>query len=92
MTKGYSVWEKLADPVMSEADHFLRETIVEIVEQRRVLIENHRGVIAYGEEKILVNVRFGAISICGQRLELTHMTKEQLVVCGSIHSVELHRR
>lgn len=92
MAKGLSVWEKLLEPVVNDSESFLQDTIVEIVGKRRVLIENHHGVIAYGDEKILVNVRYGAVSICGQKLELTKMTKDQLVVCGSIHGIALHRR
>lgn len=68
------------------------QPIVEIAGQRRVLIENHRGVAAYGNERILVNVEFGCICICGCNLEMIHMTKEQLVIHGRIDSVGLQRR
>lgn len=66
--------------------------IVEIAEDRRVLIENHQGVAAYGREMILVNVKFGSVRICGCELEILHMTREQIVVFGRIHSVGLIRR
>ena len=68
------------------------QPIIEIVGDRRVLIENHRGVAAYGKEKILVCVKFGSVCICGCNLEMMHMTKEQLVICGRIDSVSLQRR
>ena len=66
--------------------------IVEIAGESRVLIENHQGVAAYGTGRILVNVKFGTISICGSNLEMLHMTKEQLVVHGRIDTVGLQRR
>lgn len=66
--------------------------IVEIAGERRVLIENHLGVAAYGKEKILVNVKYGAVSVCGCHLEMLHMTREQLVIYGRIESVTLQRR
>ena len=66
--------------------------IVEIAGEHRVLIENHHGVAAYGKERILVKVKFGSICICGCNLEIARMTKEQLVICGIIHSVGLQRR
>lgn len=68
------------------------QPIVEIAGERRVLIENHKGVAAYGRERILVNVNFGLICICGCNLEMLHMTREQLVICGRIDSVGLQRR
>ena len=66
--------------------------IIEIVSDVRILIENHHGVAAYGREKILVNVKFGSVCICGCNLEMMHMTKEQLVIHGKIDSVSLQRR
>lgn len=66
--------------------------IVEIAGERRVLIENHLGVSAYGKESILVKVNFGVIKIIGCNLEIFRMTKEQLIICGTIRSVELQRR
>ena len=68
------------------------QPIIEIVGDRRVLIENHQGVTAYGKEKIMVGVKFGSVCICGCNLEMMHMTKEQLVICGRIDSVSLQRR
>ena len=68
------------------------QTIVEIAGDRRVLIENHMGVSAYGRERILVNVKFGSVCICGCNLEMLHMTKEQLIIYGRIDSVGLQRR
>jgi len=66
--------------------------IVEIVSDRRVLIENHLGVIAYSRETIVVKAKFGCIRINGCALELQKMTKDQLVICGTIHAVLLQKR
>ena len=66
--------------------------IIEIAGEKRVLIENHQGVAAYGKERILVNVKYGSVCICGCNLEMMQMTKEQLVIHGRIDSVGLQRR
>ena len=68
------------------------QPLVEIAGDKRVLIENHRGVIQYGREKICVQVRYGQIAVCGCGLELARMTREQLVICGNIEGVTLIRR
>ena len=65
--------------------------LVEIIDHSRVLVENHCGVSEYGECLIRVKVKFGAICVCGSRLELARMTKEQLIICGNIESVQLYR-
>ena len=76
----------------SSMDVVAGKPIIEIAGDRRVLIENHQGVAAYGREKILVHVKFGSVCICGCNLEMLRMTKEQLVICGRIDSVALQRR
>lgn len=65
--------------------------LVEIIDNCRVLIENHRGVTEYGETMIRVRVKFGSICVSGCRLELSRMTKGQLIISGCIESVVLTR-
>lgn len=67
------------------------QSLVEIVGQCRVLIENHQGVTVYGCKEIHIKVRFGEIIICGENLELANMTKHQLVIVGRIDSATLQR-
>lgn len=67
------------------------QPLVEIAGQRRVLIENHLGVTQYGCDAIRVRVKYGAICVCGQRLELSKMSRGQLVITGCIDSVNLLR-
>jgi sporulation protein YqfC len=68
------------------------QPLVEIAGQSRVLIENHLGVTVYECNEIHVKVCFGQVSICGSRLELARMTKNQLVITGQIDCVSLQRR
>ncbi len=41
------------------------QPVVELVGDRRVLIENHIGVTEYGTERICVKVKYGQLSVCG---------------------------
>ncbi len=68
------------------------QPLVEIVGDFRVLVENHMGVTEYGESLIRVKVKFGNVCVSGCNLELALMTKEQLVITGSIEGVKLNRR
>ena len=91
MKSGRFMWEQMKQQgACTETSVF--QTIVEILGDRRILIENHRGVVTYSKEKILVKVKYGTVSVCGRNLELTSMTKDQLVIFGNIQSVSLHRR
>ena len=66
--------------------------LVEIVEDRRVLIENHRGVVNYTCNEICVKVSYGQICVLGSYLQLARMTKHQLVITGQIEGLTLNRR
>lgn len=68
-----------------------RQPLVEVYGHNRVLIENHRGVTEYGEERIAVRVSFGNIIVCGRDLMLCRMAECQLVVSGKIESIVLDR-
>lgn len=66
--------------------------VVELAGESRVLIERHGGVTQYSTQKICVKVRYGQVQVCGCELELTQMTREQLIISGRIDSVHLLRR
>lgn len=66
--------------------------LVEIAGDNRVLIEGHKGVTKYSREKICVKVKYGYVSVCGSNLKLSRMSREQLVISGSIDCVQIQRR
>ena len=92
MGKVYRILEHMADRAELETEPMPAQPIVEIAGDQRVLVENHRGIIAYSTEKVLVNVAFGTVCICGCGLRLIRMTREQLVIRGRIDAVSLKRR
>ncbi len=65
--------------------------LIEIAGNQRVLIEHHNGVVEYGREKIVVQVKKGSVAVLGDNLELSKMTNHQLIISGLIYGVELER-
>lgn len=84
--------QRLADSADLSAESLPYVPVVEIAGDKRVLIERHSGVTEYSRERICVKVRYGIVSVCGCGLELTQMTREQLIVSGRIDGIQLHRR
>lgn len=68
------------------------QPIIELGGDRRVLVENHLGITQYCRDKICIKVTYGLITVCGSDLELSRMTRQQLVISGRIDSVSIIRR
>lgn len=83
---------QLADQADLHEEHLPGVPLVELAGDRRVLIEGHCGVTEYSGHRIRARVRYGEIAVCGCGLELTVMTRQQLVISGRIDCVELQRR
>lgn len=84
--------QRLAEEMEMSGEVAPGRPLVEICGERRVLIENHRGVLSYGSEQISVSVSYGEVVVRGCGLELARMTREQLVICGRVDGVSLVRR
>ena len=92
MKQKRNVLQRLADGVDLTGEPLPGQPIIEIAGDRRVLIENHFGVKEYSRERIGVQGKYGVVTVCGCGLELTRMTKEQLVISGRIDGITLQRR
>lgn len=92
MSKGKHFLDRLTENADLLMEPIPGQPIVEIAGDRRVLIENHFGVKVYGQEKIVVKVRYGHVCVGGCGLELLRMNREQLVIRGKIQCVSLQRK
>ena len=63
------------------------KTLIELYGNERVLIEEHRGILAYGDEEIRVGTSFGMAVVEGRELRLCCMSRSQLVIRGRIACV-----
>ncbi len=64
------------------------EPRVTVTGTEKVHVENHRGLLEYGDGVILVNARGVMIKIRGQNLSVQAMSDLELVVRGKIEAVE----
>lgn len=64
------------------------QTLIEILGNKRVLIEHHKGVAEYSQDRILVRIKQGFLCICGRDLHLCRMVHTQLIICGHICSIK----
>ena len=55
----------------------------------RVLVENHRGLLAYSDTEVAVDCKSARIRVRGDGLLLRAMDREMLLVTGTITGVDL---
>ena len=55
---------------------------------RRALIENHRGILEYSAEQIIVATREGRIVLTGSSLGIKGMDRNDLLIAGKLQHAE----
>ena len=78
----------LSEKLQLPEDALLGAAKLTVTAGRRVLIENHRGILEYGEAYIAVRTRGGQIGIAGKELRLLAMTGQELLIGGSVDRLE----
>lgn len=91
MKRGYRMMELLTQAADLPQEILPGTPLVELTDQRRVLVENHGGITELEPEVIRVRVRFGHLAIRGQGLSIAKMSATQLVIQGRIDGVLLER-
>jgi sporulation protein YqfC len=80
--------QDLTDSLQLPAEAVLGSTKLTVVGGKRALVENHRGVLAYSTERIVISTGHGKVNFCGTGLNITAMNKRELLITGRIQSVE----
>ena len=62
---------------------------IELVGDKELRMENHKGILAYGTEEIHVSGGTILFKIVGEGLELRAMTGEELLITGKIGQISL---
>lgn len=89
MKKLHNVAEDLAEKLELPPEALGAAAKLSITGGRRALIENHKGILEYGEDRMVIGTERGRIVISGQELLLTAMNKSELLISGKISTVEL---
>lgn len=61
------------------------------LDDRRLLVEKHRGLLAYGTEEIRVSTGQGQLILRGEALRMRAMNRSELLITGRLRSLEWER-
>ena len=92
MGRSERMFRRLADELELPEEAAPGQTVTELLDDGRVLIENHRGIVRYSPEAVTVRTGFGEIAVTGTQLKLTQMTRQLLIISGTVTEIAPHRR
>ena len=81
--------ERTAQALDLPADVLAGLTRLELIGDRELRLENHRGILAYGSQEIQVSGGPYVVEIQGEELELRAMTGLELLITGRISGIRL---
>ena len=87
--KGDRLFRDLTERAGLHTESFPGITLLELSGDDRVLVENHRRVMGYTPQCILLRTNFGKTKIEGEHLVIASMERGQLLIRGRVRSVLL---
>lgn len=69
-------------------DLFLGLSNIFLSGNREIYISNHKGILSYGQEEMVILIKDYQIQIKGKDLCIVSYTKEELTIQGYIRSLE----
>jgi len=83
--------EKITDMLELPKDVVLNMPRITMVGSVSLVMENYRGIVEYGDEKIRINTGSGLVRIMGNRLVIREITSENVFIEGDIKVMEFIR-
>lgn len=81
--------ERAADLLDLPADLLAGVPRLELVGDRELRMENHKGILAYGDREIHISGGIFIVKISGRDLELRAMTGLEVLITGTIEEIRL---
>lgn len=86
--KKKNIFERTMDKLELPGEVLADLPRVSMTGSSRLLVENHKGLMDYGEEMILIAGGRITVKVLGEQLELCAMTTEALLIRGEIFQIE----
>ena len=86
------LFRHLTDRLELQGEALPGQSILELLGDGRVLVENHEGILQYSLDQLTVGTSFGRLLITGEALRLTHMSGQLLIISGGIRRIDVSRR
>lgn len=79
---------KIVNTLDLPKDLFLGLPNITLCGNREIYISNHRGILSYGQEEMIILIKDYQIHIKGRAMCIISYSKEELTIQGYIRSIE----
>jgi sporulation protein YqfC len=85
--KVYRTKQNIAEKLDLPRDIILNMPKITVTGGNEIVIENHKGVVLFGENQVKINSGVGLISIYGERFEILFMGGSTITIGGKFKSI-----
>ncbi|NLP27359.1 MAG: sporulation protein YqfC [Clostridiales bacterium] len=83
--------ESLADQLDLPRDIMLNIPKISIIGNNEITIENHKGIVFFGDKEVRVNSNVGLISIIGEEFEILYLGGSTMTISGKFKTINYER-
>ena len=80
--------KEITNKLVLQKDIMYGLAIVKIVGQSELYIENHRGIIEYNNDKIVIQTKSSKIEIIGKNLLIVRFSNDDMKINGNILEIK----
>lgn len=79
--------ELLVDSLKLPRDMVMGASIVTVIGNGQVMVENYRGILEYTESCVMLQGKACRIAVCGCHLKIAYYTNEDMKIEGKISEI-----
>lgn len=80
--------QELSDRLAINEDIVFGAAKLTVIADSRILVENHKGIMEYGAERIVISLGRGKICLSGSGFAIDAMNKNELLISGKLQCVD----
>lgn len=91
MSKSLNLKKHMARAFDLPEEIILDTPVIKIISNNELTIENHKGILEYSSNLVIVNSTLGAIKVMGDRIQIKEIDDFFIIIFGEIYSLEYMR-
>ena len=81
--------EKIAEAAELPKEIAISMPKITVLAGKEAMVENYKGIVELGREKIRLYTGAGMVSLFGENLDISAITDEDITIIGNVKKIEL---